>query len=230
MSYHARTPTKKVKTKLLPNSLVAVAIILLMIGLGISLYNWHYNEVASQQAAKLIFEANHNINHTAPSTIKPTASDIASYVVAPTLPRYLIIPKLSVDARIVSVGVSTQGALETPNNVYDTAWYNKSSQPGQLGAMLINGHISSWTARGVFYGLKTLQPGDTIAVQGGNGAVFTYKVVKTKVYDANNVDMAAAMSSINPSKPGLNLISCTGDVISGTSEFNERIIVFSTQD
>jgi len=37
------------------------------------------------------------------------------------------------------------------------------------------------------------------------------------------------LSPIDPTKPGLNLISCTGDVISGTSKFNERIIVFATQ-
>lgn len=219
----------KVKTILLSNVSIAVAMGLLIIGSAISLHAWRANEIANQHAAQLIYEANHSTTHTVPSTIKPTASAVASYVVAPTLPRYLIIPKLSVDARILSVGVNAKGALETPYNVYDTAWYNESAQPGQLGAMLINGHISSWTTHGVFYGLKTLQPGDAIDVQGGNGAIFTYQVVKTQVYDANNVDMTTAMESINPSKPGLNLISCTGDVISGTSEFNERIIVFATQ-
>jgi len=149
--------------------------------------------------------------------------------VAPTLPRYLIIPKLGVDARILAVGVTANGALGTPANVFDTDWYDESAQPGQEGAMLIDGHISSWTTRGVFYGLNTLLPGDMIDIQGGNGAIFTYKVVKTQIYDANNVDMGAALSPIDPTKPGLNLISCTGDVISGTSKFNERIIVFATQ-
>ena len=95
--------------------------------------------------------------------------------------------------------------------------------------MLIDGHISSWTAHGVFYGLKTLQPGDAIDVQGGNGAVFAYTVVKIQVYNAGNVDMAAAMKSINPSKPGVNLISCTGDVIQGTNDFSERVVVFAAE-
>jgi LPXTG-site transpeptidase (sortase) family protein len=224
-----RTPKNKVKAILLSNSLVVIAIGLLLIGSGISLYDWRTNEVANWQATKLIYAANHNINHNAPSTIKPTASVVANYVVAPTPPRYLIIPELNVDAPILSVGVNAQGVLETPDNIYDTAWYDESAQPGQLGAMLIDGHISSWTAQGVFYGLKTLQPGDAIDVQGGNGAVFTYQVVKIQVYDANNVDMGTAMVSINPSKPGLNLISCTGDVIQGTNEFNERIVVFAVE-
>jgi hypothetical protein len=41
--------------------------------------------------------------------------------------------------------------------------------------------------------------------------------------------MTAALSPINPHKPGLNLITCTGNVIAGTNEFSERIIVFAEQ-
>lgn len=217
----------KIRTRLLPNILIAVAIGLLIVGIVTSLDVWGSNMAAAQQAAKLVNQANHGLNHSAPSTIKPSVSTVADYVVAPSLPRYLIIPKLGVDAQILPVGVNDQGALETPDNVFNTAWYDESAQPGQLGTMLIDGHISSWTTKGVFYGLNTLQPGDAIEVQAGDGAVFSYEVVKTQIYDANNVNMVAAMASINPAKPGLNLISCTGDVIPGTSEFNERIIVFA---
>lgn len=218
-----------VNSTLLANISVTIAIILLITGLSIGVYDWHSNDVNNQRASTLVNEANRNINHTVPSTTKPTASELASYIVAPTLPRYLIIPKLGVDALILPVGINVDGSLGTPDNVFNTAWYDESSQPGQKDAMLIDGHISSWTTRGVFYGLNTLLPGDIIDVQGGNGAIFTYKVVKTQVYDSNNVNMVAALSPIDPTKPGLNLISCTGEVIAGTSEFNERIIVFATQ-
>jgi len=214
---------------LLVNVFVTIAIILLVTGLSIGVYDWHFNYVNNQRAATLINQANHNINHAVPSTIKPTASQLHNYVVAPTLPRYLIIPKLGVDASILPIGINPGGSLGTPNNVFNTAWYDKSSKPGQKGAMLIDGHISSWTTHGVFYGLNTLLPGDIIDVQGGNGAIFTYKVVKTQIYNSNNVNMSAALLPIDPTKPGLNLISCTGEVISGTSKFNERIIVFATE-
>ena len=214
---------------LLSNIFFTIAIILLVTGLSIGVYDWHYNDVNNQRASTLINEANHNISHAVPSTIKPTASELASYTVAPTLPRYLIIPKLGVYALILPVGINVDGSLGTPDNVFNTAWYDESSQPGQKGAMLIDGHISSWTTHGVFYRINTLLPGDIIDVQGGNGAIFTYKVVKTQVYDSNNVNMGAALSPIDLTKPGLNLISCTGEVFAGTSEFNERIIVFATQ-
>jgi hypothetical protein len=95
--------------------------------------------------------------------------------------------------------------------------------------MLIDGHISSWSAHGVFYGLKDLQPGDSLQIVRGDGTVFNYRVVQTQIYPSGNVDMSAAISPIVPGAPGLNLISCIGDVIPGTSQFNERIVVFTKQ-
>ena len=220
---------KNLKVILLSNILILVACALLIDGIGTSLYVWRTNETANQQAEQLVYKSNHGFNEAVPGTIKPTAITVDSYVVAPTLPRYLLIPKLNVNARVLPVGLVAHGSLGTPSNVYDTAWYQESAKPGQQGAMLIDGHISSWTTHGVFYGIKTLKPGDIIDIRSGNGAIFTYQVIKTQIYNADYVDMSAAMSSIEPGKPGLNLISCTGDVISGTNEFNERIIVFAVQ-
>lgn len=223
---------------ILPNLFIVFSLSLFVVGIVQSLKAWDANTVAYKHAASLVSQANKKDKHAAPiiattsvpSTVQPSANTLASYVVAPNMPRYLIIPKLGVDARILSVGVNAQGALETPGNVFDTAWYNKSSLPGQPGAMLIDGHVSSWTAHGVFYGLDSLSPGDKVEVKRGDGITFTYSVVSRQVYKASNVNMSAALSPINPGTPGLNLISCTGDVISGTSDFNERIVIFTSLD
>jgi hypothetical protein len=95
--------------------------------------------------------------------------------------------------------------------------------------MLIDGHVSSWTSHGIFYGLKTLVAGDTIQIERGDGAILAYKVVKSQTYTTSKVDMAAALTPINPRKPGLNLITCTGNVMAGTNEFNQRVVVFAEQ-
>jgi hypothetical protein len=42
--------------------------------------------------------------------------------------------------------------------------------------------------------------------------------------------MAEAMAPVVSGKQGLNLITCTGDVIPGTNHFNERIVVFTEQE
>jgi sortase (surface protein transpeptidase) len=223
-----KSNTKKNSTaKTISNIFGVTAVGLLLLAAGSSLLVWRSNNTADQQAKQLVYNANHGRSNAVPSTIKLTASTLEKYEVAPTLPRLLIIPKLSVTARILQVGLVAHGALGTPNNVYDTAWYNQSSQPGQPGAMLIDGHVSSWTAHGVFYGLKTLKPGDAVDVRSGSGAIFSYQVIKIQIYHASNVDMTSAVTPIIAGKPGLNLISCTGDVIPGSNEFNERIIVYT---
>lgn len=227
------TKTKKSKRSKVQIALTTLAIILFASGMYTSFMEIRAEHYIRAQAAQLTKQANepgkNSVGSTALSTVKPTTLALDDYVVAPNFPRYLKIPVLGVDARVLSVGVNASGALGTPDNVYDTAWYNESAEPGQPGAVLIDGHISSWTSKGVFYGLKDLKPGDSIQITRGDGTIFNYEVVETKIYSSNSVNMAAAISPIVPGVPGLNLISCSGDVIAGTSQFNERIIVFAKQ-
>ncbi len=234
LSYTVR-PTKwqklkhKTRSTLLPNTLVAIAAGLFIAGLSVGLYDWHSNRVANHHAAQLVYESNHDINHAVPSTTKPVPSAFDSYTVAPKLPRYIFIPKLSVQAMVKPLGITATGQLAAPNNVYDTGWYKKSSAPGQPGAMVIDGHVSSWKTNGVFYGLKTLQPGDIIRVERGDGTTINYSVIKKQVYDYKQVDMSAILAPINAGKPGLNLITCTGDIIKGTNDFTERIVIYASE-
>jgi len=41
--------------------------------------------------------------------------------------------------------------------------------------------------------------------------------------------MKAALSPIDPTVSGLNLITCTGQLEKRTSEFNERVVVFAKE-
>jgi sortase (surface protein transpeptidase) len=209
-----------------------MAVIVFVFGIMASLQTIRTNHNAAAQVAALARKANNPANagnSVVPGTTKPSSAAVSNYVVAPNLPRYLKIPKLGVDARVLQTGVTSAGALGTPPNVYDTAWYTGSAEPGQPGATLIDGHVSSWTTDGVFYGLRTLQPGDDIQIVRGDGTVFNYQVVKTVTYPDNGVNMQAAMTPVTPGTSGLNLISCTGDVIPGTSLFNARIVVFAEE-
>jgi len=68
-----------------------------------------------------------------------------------------------------------------------------------------------------------------LSIERGDGTVLNYKVVQTQVYHADDVDMAAALTSVDPAKPGLNLMTCSGKVKAGTNEFQDRIVVFTVQ-
>lgn len=203
-----------------------------VIGLAVSLQTWLVNNTATRQVTALSKKAdtaNTGDQTSAPSTTKPGNQAFNNYVVAPDLPRYLKIAKLGVNARVMQVGVLADGALGAPANVHDAAWYTGSAKPGQAGATVLDGHVSSWKTPGVFHGLKTLLPGDKLTIVRGDGIVLTYMVVKTKTYEADKVDMQAAITPVTPGKSGLNLITCTGKVKPGTHEFDKRVIVFAEQ-
>ncbi len=164
-----------------------------------------------------------------PSSTKPSNKAEAAYTVPYSNPKYISIPAIGIhNVPVLKLGLMSDGAIATPYNIYETGWYDRSSLPGQPGAMFIYGHVSSWTADGIFYNLKKLSPGDTVTVTRGDDTIYTYKVVTSKVYPYNAVDMSRVLSPINASVPGLNLMTCTGQVISGTSEFNKRLVVFTS--
>lgn len=170
-----------------------------------------------------------NNSLSVPGTTAPTPQEVRSYKVAPDMPRYLNVPSLGTHSRVLPLGVLQSGAVATPNNVFDVGWFSGSSKPGQPGAMLVDGHVASWTTRGAFYGIKNLVPGDRMTIQRGDGATFTYEVVRSQIYPDDQVDMQSALKPVNPKKPGLNLISCTGKIKPGTSEFDQRIVVYAQQ-
>jgi LPXTG-site transpeptidase (sortase) family protein len=213
--------------------LMSMACLVFLAGLLVSAQTLWTNHNASIQVANLAKQASKQVagsqSSGLPSTVRPTSQAISQYVVAPDLPRYLKIPKLNISARVLQVGLTASGAVGTPSNVFDTAWYTGSATPGQPGATLIDGHVSSWTTHGVFYNLKQLVVGDNIQIIRGDGTVINYQVVKAQTYNINNVDMKAALSPVTAGKSGLNLITCTGQVEKGTSQFNQRIVVFAQQ-
>jgi sortase A len=151
-----------------------------------------------------------------------------SYFVAPDQPKLLKISQLNVNARIRRMGIKANSQLEAPGNIYDAGWYEDSSKPGDgLGATLIDGHVSGPTKTGIFYNLKKLNPGNEINIIRGDGQQFTYVVADKKSYPIDKVDMAATLKSANPTKPGLNLITCSGKFDTKSQQYQERLVVFA---
>lgn len=214
-------------------ALQAMAVLIFVIGLSVSLHTELTNRQATAKVEALSQQtdgaAEVTGNRDVPSTNKPSAKAMNNYVVAPDLPRYITIPKLGVKARVLPMGVKADGALDTPRNVYDAGWYTGSAKPGGQGATVIDGHLSSWKTKGVFYGLKNLHTGDAIAITKGDNAVITYRVVQQKTYKADSVDMQKVITPISSGKSGLNIITCAGRVKPGTSDFTHRTVVFLEQ-
>lgn len=225
-------------TYILSHCCTVIAMIAVAAGGYTSYQNWQYNTRQQVVITHAVAKANRGTPSksqpkpltpdSAPSTVQPSIDTVKNYQVAPDMPQYLSIPKLGIHARILSVELSTDGSIATPDNVFDAAWYDQSARPGEPGTAFIDGHISSWTSQGVFYNLNKLTNGDVVEIQRGDGHIFKYVVERTAVYEANNIDMSQVLSPLDATKPRLNLMSCYGSVINGTNEFDHRIVIYTS--
>lgn len=143
-----------------------------------------------------------------------TEEQVVEYTVAYDRPRYLTIEKLGIkNARILAVGLTTNGELGTPNNIFDAGWYDASGKPGQGGTLLLDGHNGGPTKIGIFKYLPSLDKGDKIIVERGDGTIFNYEVVENTTVSLDEADgyMAVALRTPIAGKESLSIITCTGE-------------------
>jgi sortase (surface protein transpeptidase) len=165
----------------------------------------------------------------APVANKPTPKEVAAYTVAPDLPKYLSIPAIKADKiRVTQLGLTKDRSIASPANIFDAGWYKESAKPGQDGAMFVYGHVSNWEANGAFHDLKKLKPGDTVTITRGDDHDFTYKVIRSETYPASTVPMDKVLTPAIAGQQGLNVMTCAGQVIKGTNDFSERLVVYTT--
>lgn len=165
------------------------------------------------------------------ATALPTNS-LASYHVAPDLPRALTIEKLGVAARILSMGVNKDNSMQAPVNINDSGWYTGSSKPGAPGAMVIDGHSSATNSSvklGLFNAIGALNNGDIVSVEKGDGTKLSYKVVAKETVALADIDMKKVMLPYGGATEGLNLITCAGQWTSNDRTLDHRTIVYTTR-
>lgn len=213
--------------KRIPNLVfVIMAIVLFIFGTGVALQSFLLNRKFTN--GHVVAQSNNGTPDTDES--KPSQKDMASYSVAPDKPRYLRIAKLDVFARVRQLGVNEKNQLKSPYNINDAGWYKDSAVPGSgVGASIIDGHVSGPTQPGVFYNLTHIAIGDEITIERGDGKILTYRVIESKSYPADKLDMSKLLEPKNPAKPGLNLITCTGKINPGTDDYQDRLVVFTEQ-
>lgn len=161
-------------------------------------------------------------------TTPPPTYSLKNYAVAPSLPRALYISKLHIASRVLPMGVNPDGSVQAPINIYDAGWYTGSVHPGEIGAMLIDGH-STADHEALFGNLGKLVEGDTLQLEKGDGTRLTYKVIHTAVVDLNKVDMKQMLLPYGNALRALNLITCAGTWVQSSKTLTQRVEVFTEQ-
>lgn len=230
-----KVETKKSKRKVFKLSknllskqriLFSMAVALFVIGAGVSIQGYMNNKAVKAATGVQAENSEGSTNSDKPSEKEPSQWDIDNHRVAPDMPRYLIIDKLAIKSRVFELGTNQKGELDTPDNIYDIGWYNYSARPGSIaGASLMDGHLSGIYNHGVFYDLKTLEVGDIITVEKGNGEKINYQVASKQVFPKDKLPMNDALISAGLDKHGLNLITCAGEFDAQADTYKDRLLM-----
>ena len=92
---------------------------------------------------------------TTPTVPAPT-------VVARSVPIAVRIPAIGLAVWVTQLGLNADGTVEVPTSVQAPGWFAPGPSPGQVGSAVMLGHVDSYQGPGVFFQLRTLQPGNQI--------------------------------------------------------------------
>ena len=166
-----------------------VLVAIIAVGL-IKVFIWergYYHEKSNEQRAKADVVVTRIETVLSPSEFEPTEKEVADYQTSPNIPRYLDIPRLDVHARVRESAVDLN-TLPMPNIIYDAAWFSGSGMPGFGGDVLISGLSRGKTKAGIFANLDSLEKGDEIIIERGDGEKFTYEVADLQIIDADEAE------------------------------------------
>lgn len=134
-------------------------------------------------------------------------------------PETIELKSLGVNGPVVPVGTEADGAMGTPSNARDIAWW-KGIRPGE-GNALFAGHVKYSGVLGTFNQLKALKPGDQVKVSGeGQSLTFAVTWVKQVPADTNPAEFFAHQPI-----PVVTLITCGGVFDTSIRHHVDRVVV-----
>lgn len=160
---------------------------------------------------------------------KPSQDEIGNHRAIEAQPKVVSIPSLEISAKIIPKSVDIGNELLLPQNIYDVGWYEASRKPNQSGTVLLFGHVSGPTERGVFYYLRALEPGDEVQVTDANDDVYTYVVEDAEFVPYDEMKIEDALVPYNNDKNALNLIAYDMRFNVLSEQFQDRLIVRASE-
>ncbi len=160
-----------------------------------------------------------------PANIPPVTSGAAPRNVG--LPMRVIIPSIGVDASVEQVGVTADGAMDTPADPWNTGWYAPGVKPGQTGNAAIAGHVDyHGIGPVVFWDLNKLAVGAEVLVVTDAGQTLRFTVRGSEYYTDDNAPLLDIFGPANT--VDLNLITCGGTFDPVTRHYDQRLVVFTS--
>lgn len=141
------------------------------------------------------------------------------------IPKRLEINSISVDAIVESVGLTPEGAMDTPVDPDNVGWYNLGPRPGEQGSAVIDGHLDKEDqSRAVFADLAEVNIDDIVSVIDDQGKKLNFIVKEVRMYNADD-DTNEVFNNNNG--VFLNLITCAGSWDKDKQNYDQRRVIFT---
>ncbi|MET0764226.1 MAG: class F sortase [Blastococcus sp.] len=156
------------------------------------------------------------------------ASTVAPHVdaTAPASPPVrLEVPAIGIDSELMALGLQDDGSLEVPPDGFPAGWFTGAPMPGDVGPAVMAGHVDWDGSPGVFYDLRSLQPGDEITVTRADRSAVVFVVVSVDQFAKDAFPTDAVYGDLDHA--GLRLISCGGSFDHAERSYEDNIVVFA---
>ena len=165
----------------------------------------------------------------AKKALVPTATTLPTPVPLSTsrsVPVLLRIPALNMSVSLGSLGVTSFGTAQVPDNTVQPGWFNLGPTPGQIGSAVILGHVDSAAGEGIFFTLRTLTAGDQVYVLLADGDTARFAVDSVDSYVRTAFPADRVYSSHGSS--ALQLVTCGGVFDHQTGSYLSNIVVYTS--
>lgn len=139
----------------------------------------------------------------------------------------LRIDSLGIDAPVKAYGINERtGQMDVPRNVRDVAWYEYGPTPGETGSAVLAAHVDLKSqGPGVFFDLKTLEPGELISVTFDDGSEQWFETRARNTYQKEELPLDVIFS--RDGAPVLTLITCGGGFSSSNQSYDSNVVVYA---
>ncbi|WFF06790.1 class F sortase [Micromonospora sp. WMMD1076] len=162
----------------------------------------------------------------APGT--PNAMGAAPAPLPRSAPVTISIPRIGVQAPIMSLGTNPDGTVQVPplDQAMKAGWYSPGASPGEAGNAVIVGHVdSAQLGPAVFFNLGALVAGDTIVVARQDGSTATFTVREVGSYPKTAFPAAQVYGPSDV--PALRVVTCGGVFDKTTGSYLNNIVVYA---
>ncbi|RJQ83772.1 class F sortase [Amycolatopsis panacis] len=142
-------------------------------------------------------------------------------------PVSLDVPRIAAHSTLVPLGLNPDRTVQVPpvNTPLQAGWYEYGPTPGEIGPAVVLGHVDGNKQKGIFYRLKEMRPGDTVAIARQDGRTANFVVTKVDQV-AKDVFPSGAVYG-DTADAELRLITCGGAFDRAAHSYLDNIIVYA---